>query len=170
MFEDVNMVLFCVSLTDYDEFWLDSNGVLINRMVASKQLFETIVTHPTLEQKDFLLILNKADLLVEKMMEVPLTRCEWFHDFNPFISHHNNNRTASAAQHAFHYIALKFKRLFDSLTQNKLYVCMVNGFEPDSVDEAFRYAREILKWDYNDNSFINNEFSTTTDIEASTIS
>ncbi|KAK8370857.1 hypothetical protein V6Z11_A01G203800 [Gossypium hirsutum] len=142
MFEDINMVLFCVSLTDYDEFWLDSNGVLINKMVASKQLFETIVSHPTLEQKDFLLILNKADLLLEKMEEVPLTRCEWFHDFNPVISHHNNNLTASVAQRAFHYIAVKFKR----------------------------YAREILKWDHNDNSFINNEFSTTTVIEASTTS
>ncbi|PPS11455.1 hypothetical protein GOBAR_AA09183 [Gossypium barbadense] len=170
MFEDINMVLFCVSLTDYDEFWLDSNGVLINKMVASKQLFETIVSHPTLEQKDFLLILNKADLLLEKMEEVPLTRCEWFHDFNPVISHHNNNLTASVAQRAFHYIAVKFKRLFDSLTHSKLYVCMVTGLEPDSVDEAFRYAREILKWDHNDNSFINNEFSTTTVIEASTTS
>ncbi|MBA0551157.1 hypothetical protein Golob_022053, partial [Gossypium lobatum] len=170
MFEDVNMVLFCVSLTDYDEFWLDSNGVLINKMVASKQLFETIVSHPTLEQKDFLLILNKADLLLEKMEEVPLTRCEWFHDFNPVISHHNNNLTASVAQRAFHYIAVKFKRLFDSLTHSKLYVCMVTGLEPDSVDDAFRYAREILKWDYNDNSFISNEFSTTTHIEASTTS
>ncbi|MBA0642747.1 hypothetical protein Goklo_027090 [Gossypium klotzschianum] len=170
MFEDVNMVLFCVSLTDYDEFWLDSNGVLINKMVASKQLFETIVSHPTLEQKDFLLILNKADLLSEKMEEVPLTRCEWFDDFNPVISHHNNNLTASVAQRAFHYIAVKFKRLFDSLTRSKLYVCMVTGLEPDSVDDAFRYAREILKWDYNDNSFISNEFSTTTHIEASTTS
>ncbi|KAG8503857.1 hypothetical protein CXB51_001928 [Gossypium anomalum] len=149
---------------------LDCIPVALGQAASGWECLKMSTCHPTLEQKDFLLILNKADLLLEKMEEVPLTRCEWFHDFNPVISHHNNNLTASVAQGAFHYIAVKFKRLFDSLTHSKLYVCMVTGLEPDSVDEAFRYAREILKWDYNDNSFINNEFSTTTDIEASTTS
>ncbi|XVF00629.1 hypothetical protein REPUB_Repub04eG0017300 [Reevesia pubescens] len=178
MFEDVDIVLFCVSLTDYDEFSLDSNGVLTNKMLASKQLFESIVTHPTFEQKDFLLILNKADLLEEKIEQVPLTRCEWFHDFNPVISHnhyHNNSNTrsnnnTSLAQRAFHYIAVKFKRLFNSLTDDrKLYVSMVTGLEPDSVDEALRYTRDILKWEDKENSFLNNELSST-DMEASTTS
>ncbi|XWS67506.1 hypothetical protein CRYUN_Cryun04dG0012400 [Craigia yunnanensis] len=173
MFEDVHIVLFCVSLTDYDEFSLDSNGVPTNKMLASKQLFESIVTHSTFEQQDFLLILNKADLLEEKIEQVPLTRCEWFHDFNPVISHNhynnnsnNRNNHTSLAQRAFHYIAAKFKRLFNSLTDRKLYVSMVTGLEPDSVDEALRYTRDILKWDENENSFVNNEPSST-DIEAS---
>ncbi|KAE8690745.1 Extra-large guanine nucleotide-binding protein 1 [Hibiscus syriacus] len=178
MFEDVDIVLFCVSLTDYAEFSLDGNGVPVNKMVASKQLFESIVTHPEFEQKDFLLILNKADLLEEKIEQAPLTRCEWFHDFNPVISHNqlsnsnscnDRNRHATLAQRAFHYIAVKFKRLFHSLTDHKLYVSMVTGLEPDSVDEALRYTRDILKWDYNDNSFINVEMSST-DIEASSTS
>ena len=176
MFEDVDIVLFCVSLTDYDEFSLDSNGVLTNKMLASKRLFESIVTHPNFEQKDFLLILNKADLLEEKIEQVPLTRCEWFHDFNPVISHnHNNNNSinrnnhSSLSQRAFHYIAVKFKRLFNSLTDRKLYVSMVTDLEPDSVDEALRYTRDILKWDENENSFLNNELSSM-DIEASSTS
>ncbi|XVF45831.1 hypothetical protein PTKIN_Ptkin02bG0238300 [Pterospermum kingtungense] len=174
MFEDIDIILFCVSLTDYDEFSPDSNGVLTNKMLLSKQLFESIVTHPTFEQKDFLLILNKADLLEEKIEQVPLTRCEWFHDFNPVISHNycNNNNSnirnnhSSLAQRAFHYIAVKFKRLFNSLTDRKLFVSMVTGLEPDSVDDALRYSRDILKWDKNENSLIDKEFSST-DIEAS---
>ncbi|XP_039006933.1 extra-large guanine nucleotide-binding protein 1-like [Hibiscus syriacus] len=178
MFEDVDIVLFCVSLTDYDEFSLDSNGVLVNKMVASKQLFESIVTHPAFEQKEFLLILNKADLLEEKIEQAPLTRCEWFHDFDPVISHNqpsnincsnDGNKHARLAQRAFHYIAVKFKRLFNSLTDSKLYVSMVTGLEPDSVDEALRYTGDILNWEYNDNSFINVEMSST-DIEASSTS
>ncbi|XVE94109.1 hypothetical protein REPUB_Repub01dG0252900 [Reevesia pubescens] len=174
MFEDVDIVLFCVSLTDYDEFALDSNGVLTNKMLASKQLFESLVTHPTFERKNFLLILNKADLLEEKIEQVPLTRCEWFHDFNPVIIYNQNNNSnrnnhASKAQRAFQYIAVKFKRLFNALTDRKLYVSMVTGLEPDSVDEALRYSRNILKWDENENSFVNNELSST-DIEASSTS
>ncbi|GMJ06981.1 extra-large G-protein 1 [Hibiscus trionum] len=175
MFEDVDIVLFSVSLTDYDEFSLDSNGVRTNKMLASKQLFESIVTHPTFEKKNFLLILNKADLLEEKIEQVPLTRCEWFHDFNPVISHNhynfsnNRNNHTSLSQSAFQYIATKFKRLFNSLTDRKLYVSMVTGLEPDSVDEVLRYSRHILKWNETENSLVNTEMSST-DIEASSTS
>ena len=70
MFEDVDVVLFCVSLIDYDEFSEDKNGVLINKMIASRQLFERKATHPTFEEKKFLLILNKFDLLEEKIEQV----------------------------------------------------------------------------------------------------
>ncbi|XVE67426.1 hypothetical protein DITRI_Ditri08aG0160000 [Diplodiscus trichospermus] len=169
MFEDIDIVMFCISLTDYDEFALDSNGVLTNKMLASKQLFESLVTHPTFEHKNFLLILNKADLLEEKIKQVPLTRCEWFHDFNP-VHYINNNgkKYGSLGQRAFHFIAVKFKRLFESPSYRKLYVSMVTGLKPDSVDEAFKYTRDILKWDETENSFLNYEESSDTD--ASTIS
>lgn len=167
MFEDVDIVLFCVSLTDYDEFSEDSNGVRTNKMLANKKLFETIITHPTFDSKDFLLILNQFDLLEEKIEHVPLTNCEWFHDFNPVIGH-NHKGGPSLAQHAFHYIALKFKKLFKSLTDRKLYASLVTGMEPDSVDEALRYSREILKWEDEQQSVIH-EFSST-DIEASSSS
>ncbi|CAL5329163.1 unnamed protein product [Camellia sinensis] len=155
MFEDIDLVLYCVALTDYDQFSDDDvNGVSTNKMLVSKKLFENIVTHPTFHQKDFLLILNKFDLFEEKIEQVPLSECEWFQDFNPVISIHHNRSTSnnynnpSLAQRAFHYIAVKYKRLFDSLTGGrKLYVSLVTGLEPDSVDETLRFAREILKWD-----------------------
>ncbi|KAL3580580.1 hypothetical protein D5086_018415, partial [Populus alba] len=108
MFEDVDIVLFCVSLIDYDEFSEDNNGVPINKMIASRQLFERIVTHPTFEEKKFLLILNKYDLLEEKIERVPLTRCEWFHDFNPVMGNNPNNSRSTNSPlelRAFQYIA-----------------------------------------------------------------
>ncbi|MBA0734959.1 hypothetical protein Gogos_018846 [Gossypium gossypioides] len=150
MFEDVGMVIFCVSLSDYDQHSADGT----NKMLLSKKFFETIVTHPTFEQMDFLLILNKFDIFEEKVERVPLTRCEWFDDFHPLISRHctntnsnsiNNNPTLG--QLAFHYVAVKFKRLYSSLTGRKLYVSHVKGLEPNSVDAALKFAREILKWD-----------------------
>ncbi|KAI8532908.1 hypothetical protein RHMOL_Rhmol11G0254100 [Rhododendron molle] len=153
MFEDTDLVLFCVSLTDYDQFSDNTNGVSSNKMLESKKLFESIVTHPSFHQKNFLLILNKFDLLEEKIKQIPLTRCEWFRDFNPVISHNqsstsSNYNNPSLAQHAFNYIAVKFKKLFFSLTGGRrLYVSRVTGLEPDCVDEALRYTREILKWE-----------------------
>ena len=168
MFEDTDIVLFCVSMTDYDEYSADCNGVLTNKMLASKDLFESMVTHPTFENKNFLLILNKFDLLEEKIEQVPLSQCEWFHDFKPIVSQNRHNSTnPSLAQRAFHYIGMKFKKLFDSLTDKKLFVSLVTGLENDTVDEALRYAREIIMWQQEaEEPSLNNEMSST-DIEAS---
>ncbi|KAL0422693.1 UNVERIFIED_CONTAM: Extra-large guanine nucleotide-binding protein 1 [Sesamum latifolium] len=164
MFEDVDLVIFSVSLTDYAEYYEDMNGVRTNKMLAARKLFESIVTHPTLADKHFLLILNKFDLLEEKIERVPLTQCDWFHDFNPVISLHPHSATSSnnppLAQRAFHYIAVQFKRLFHSLTERKLFVSRVTGMEADSVDKALRYGKEILKWSKERHMVSLNEWST----------
>lgn len=151
MFDDMSIILFVVSLTDYDEFDEDDSGVLVNRMIASKQLFESIVTHQASRGKNFLLILNKFDLFEEKIIQVPLAQCEWFEDFNPMITANSTGRSSSStnptlAQRAFQYIAVKFKRLFCSLTDKKLFVSQTTGMEPENVNAALRYAREIIKW------------------------
>ncbi|XAR59503.1 hypothetical protein NMG60_11015358 [Bertholletia excelsa] len=153
MFEDIDLVLYTVALTDYDQFSMDKNGVCTNKMLVSKKLFENVVTHPTFRDKDFLLILNKFDLLEEKIEHIPLTKCDWFHDFNPVISIHHNTCSSSTytnpslAQRASHYIAVKFKRFFQTLTGGrKLYVSMVTGLESDDVSKVLRYSTEILKW------------------------
>ncbi|GLU19956.1 hypothetical protein SLE2022_361760 [Rubroshorea leprosula] len=152
MFEDVGLVIFCVNLSDYDQFSVDGT----NKMLQIRRFFESIVTHPTFEQMDFLLVLNKFDLFEEKIEEVPLSQCDWFDDFHPVISNNRPNSNTnsnsinnnpSLGQLGFHYIAVKFKKLFSSLTGRKLYVSLVNGLEPESVDSALKFAREILKWD-----------------------
>ncbi|PQP92485.1 extra-large guanine nucleotide-binding protein 1 [Prunus yedoensis var. nudiflora] len=156
MFEDVGMVIFCVSLSDYDQFSADGNGSFTNKMLLSRTFFESIVTHPTFEQMDFLLILNKFDLFEEKVERVPLNQCDWFDDFHPVITRHRSNSNTSSnninsspslGHLASHYIAAKFKRLYSSITGKKLYASVVKGLQPDSVDTALKYSREILKWD-----------------------
>lgn len=149
MFEDIGMVIFCVALTDYDQISADGSGT--NKMLLAKRFFESIVTHPTFEHMDFLLILNKFDLFEKKIEEVPLTRCEWYNDFHPVMSRNRSNGNSinsspTLGQLASHYIAVKFKRLYSSLTGKRLYVSVVKGLEPNSVDASLQYAREILKW------------------------
>ncbi|KAK4774785.1 hypothetical protein SAY86_009720 [Trapa natans] len=173
MFEDVNMIVFCVSLVEYDEVSVDENGVSMNKMLASRNLLESIATHPAFYKKNFLLVLNKFDLLEQKIEQSPLTRCEWFHDFNPVISHNHKsgtyvNGSPSMAERAFHYIAVKFKRYFYSLTGQKLFVSMVTGLEQDSVQESLRYAKEVMNWHANEATVTQEESSTS--MEASTTS
>ncbi|XP_060168322.1 extra-large guanine nucleotide-binding protein 1-like [Lycium barbarum] len=151
MFEDVDLVIFCVSLTEYTEYLEDYNGVCTNKMMESKKLFKNIVSHPAFAQKHCLLLLNKFDILEEIIERAPLSECEWFQDFNPVISRHPDSKTSnnnpSLAQRAYHFIAVQFKRLYRSITDRKLYVAHVTALEADSVDEALKYMREILKWD-----------------------
>jgi hypothetical protein len=73
MFEDVDLILYCVDLTSYNEFHVDNNMNLINKMLESKNIFENIITHPSFKNKQFLLILNKFDLLEKQIITTPLT-------------------------------------------------------------------------------------------------
>lgn len=168
MFEDVRLVVFCVSLSDYDKYAADGDGESVNKMLLSKKFFESIVTHPTYYQMDFLLILNKFDVFEEKIEQVPLTHCDWFNDFHPIVSRnrHNKNISSNNINHspsmglmAAHYIAVKFKRLFSCLTDRKLYVSVVKGLDLNSVDETLKYAREIVKWDEERPNFSLSEYS-----------
>ncbi|XP_020216144.1 extra-large guanine nucleotide-binding protein 1 [Cajanus cajan] len=175
MFDDTDVVLFSVALTDYDEYTVDSNGVATNKILAAKHLFENIITHRVFRNKNFLLLLTKFDLLEEKIERMPLTQCEWFNDFHPVISHNQKTVKISKysnhpplAQRAFQYIGLKFKRLFHSLTNRKLFVSLVTGLEPSTVDEALRYAREVMVWEKWDTSLRNEKSEiTSTTFEAS---
>jgi len=157
MFEDVGMVVFVVSMSDYDQVSEDGT----NKMLLTKKLFESIITHPIFENMDFLLILNKYDLLEEKVERVPLARCEWFQDFNPVVSRHrgSNNGNPTLGQLAFHFMAVKFKRFYSSLTGKKLFVSSSKSLDPNSVDSSLMLAREILKWSEERTNICMSEYS-----------
>ncbi|KAI3455095.1 hypothetical protein Pfo_011758 [Paulownia fortunei] len=144
MFEGMSAIIFCVSLSDYDQLWTHSTGRQQNKMLANRYFFESLARHSCFERTRFLLLLTKYDLFEDKTNQVPITVCEWFRDFNPLKTH---SKSESLAHQAFYYIAVKFKELYTSITGRKLYVSQIQGHERTSVDEAFRYMREILKWE-----------------------
>ncbi|KAH9618973.1 hypothetical protein KSS87_010617 [Heliosperma pusillum] len=144
MFEDVRAVIYCVALSDYDVLWENGIDSLSNKMLASKQMFESFLKHPSLRDIPFVLLLNKYDVFEEKISRVPLTTCNWFQDFCPV---NPQGSSQSLAQQAYYYVAVKFKELYADIKGQKLYVWPTKALERSSVDEAFKFVHEVFKWD-----------------------
>ncbi|KAL0461494.1 UNVERIFIED_CONTAM: Extra-large guanine nucleotide-binding protein 1 [Sesamum latifolium] len=128
-FEDVQMVVFCISLSDYDEFVIDENGVSVNKMMHDRKCFESMVTNPLFYQTPFLLLLTKYDLFEQKIEHVPLDKCDWFNDFLPGRSAYSYSRLGKTdmAEKGFYYISVKFKDLYNTLTGGKKVVRRESG-------------------------------------------
>ncbi|EPS58579.1 hypothetical protein M569_16233, partial [Genlisea aurea] len=170
MFEDIGIVVLSISLTDYDQLAVGGDGIARNKMILSREFFEAMVTHPAFEPMNFLLLLTKYDAFEEKMERVPLSRCDWFDDFNPVTTTSSSSSSGSLlGQAGFHHVAVKFKRLYSRLRGGgkKLYVSPVNSLEGKSVDGALRYAREIVQWEGERGDFGFNEYSIYYSSEAS---
>ena len=79
-FDCVTAVLFCASLSEYDQTLREDDTQ--NRMKESLLLFDEICNSPWFRDTAFILFLNKTDLFRDKIQRVPLTVC--FPQYNGF--------------------------------------------------------------------------------------
>lgn len=64
-FSDVTAILFLASCSEYDECLRED--AKMNRLVESCKIFETLINYKYLQDVEFILFLNKYDLLKEKI-------------------------------------------------------------------------------------------------------
>ncbi|EDO18389.1 hypothetical protein Kpol_1013p63 [Vanderwaltozyma polyspora DSM 70294] len=69
-FNNVTLIIFCVSLSEYDQFLMEDRSQ--NRFQESLVLFDNIVNSRWFARTSVVLFLNKVDLFAEKLKRVPL--------------------------------------------------------------------------------------------------
>lgn len=77
-FDNVGLVIFCVSLSEYDQFLVEDTEQ--NRFQESLVLFDNIVNSRWFARTSVVLFLNKIDLFAEKLKKKPLE--DYFPDYN----------------------------------------------------------------------------------------
>lgn len=71
-FQDVNAILFCASLSEYDQTLREDPDT--NRMHESLRLFEEVSSSRWFKNTHIILFLNKLDLFEKKISRVPLQK------------------------------------------------------------------------------------------------
>lgn len=69
-FDNVTLIIFCVSLSEYDQLLLEDQGQ--NRFEESLVLFDNVVNSRWFARTSVVLFLNKIDLFAAKLQKVPL--------------------------------------------------------------------------------------------------
>ncbi len=76
-FTDVTAIMFLASASEYDEFLREDHST--NRLEESLKVFETLINYKYFQDVEFILFLNKHDLLKEKIHRVNIrTYCKDF--------------------------------------------------------------------------------------------
>ncbi|KAI8145242.1 G protein alpha subunit [Fennellomyces sp. T-0311] len=76
-FEAVTSIIFCVSLSEYDQVLLEESRQ--NRMMESLVLFESVINSRWFIRTSIILFLNKIDVFKSKLPKIPLER--YFPDY-----------------------------------------------------------------------------------------
>ena len=128
-FEAVNMLLFFVSLGEYDQKLEEDPRV--NRMSESIRLFSEIVTSKWFASVPLALILNKRDILLQKI-QVRDLRCA-FPEYAGGLDYDN----------AVHFITDKFKQLCSP--QTDLFIHVTCATDSNCIKDVFQnLATSIL--------------------------
>jgi hypothetical protein len=132
-FENVNAIIFFVSLSEYDQVL--GEDATMNRMQESLALFESIFNNHYFEKTSFILFLNKKDLFLEKIKTSPLSA--YFPDYD------GPNEYEPAAQ----FIQQKFLEINQSVTK-EIYCHQTCATDTKNVEFVLASVSDIIVQSY----------------------
>jgi len=129
-FEGVTAVLFCASLSEYDQLLLEDDETM--RMHESLNLFGEVCQSPWFADTAMILFLNKDDLFKEKITRIPLTTC--------FPEYTGPNLYEPARE----YIHSKFVGMVDPNTSRNIYHHFTTATNTQNINVVFDAVRDIV--------------------------
>jgi GTPase SAR1 family protein len=127
-FDSVTAVLFCASLSEYDQTLREDDSQ--NRMKESLLLFDEICNSPWFQETAFILFLNKTDLFRDKIQKVDLSVC--FPNYTGGF-----NFEAGAA-----FIKARF--LEQNTSPHSIYVHFTCAISTENVEFVFKCVKDTL--------------------------
>ena len=121
-FDGVDMVLFIVAISEYDETLSEDNTV--NRMQESLRVFGEVCDSKWFPAAQILLFLNKKDVFEEKIIYSPVTQC--FRDYNG----------GTSIEKASEYIKTQFQA--QNRSGRELYCHYTNAKDATVVNVVFK--------------------------------
>ncbi|XP_076334934.1 guanine nucleotide-binding protein G(i) subunit alpha-like [Tachypleus tridentatus] len=129
-FEGVTAIIFCVSLSEYDQVLAEDEEM--NRMVESMKLFDSICNNQWFVETSIILFLNKKDLFEEKIVHSPLNICF------PEYQGANNYEEAGA------YIQMKFETLNRRKGTKEIYTHFTCATDTNNIQFVFDAVTDVI--------------------------
>ncbi|ANZ76541.1 BA75_03732T0 [Komagataella pastoris] len=124
-FDNVNLIVFCVSLSEYDQTLSENDEQ--NRLTESLVLFDSVVNSRWFTRSSILLCLNKIDILIDKLPASPLE--------NFFPDYTGGNDVGKAVK----YILWRFKQL--NRSNLPISASLTNATDTSNIEETLN--REV---------------------------
>lgn len=127
-FDSVTAVLFCASLSEYDQTLREDDSQ--NRMKESLLLFDEICNSPWFKETSFILFLNKIDIFREKIQKIDLNVCF------PTYTGGCNFEAASTF--------IKSRFLEQNTSPHTIYTHFTCAISTENIEFVFKCVRETL--------------------------
>lgn len=109
-FDNVTLIIFCVSLSEYDQVLLEENNQ--NRLEESIALFDSVVNSRWFARTSVVLFLNKIDVFAEKLQYSPLET-----HFPDYTGGNNINKAAKYILWRFNQVNRSGLNIYPHVTQ-----------------------------------------------------
>jgi len=133
-FQDVNAVIFCVALSEYDLKLEEDDAT--NRMDESLKLFQEIATSKWFVSTPIILFLNKKDLFEEKIAQKPITLCP------SFKSYEGKTDAESVLKYIEKEFVTRASNIGGGETERSVYVKATIATDSKNVDTVFRSVQD----------------------------
>lgn len=125
-YSQVNHIIFVISLPGYYQYLVEDNEM--TQMKEALRTFKTLTQIESLQNTPMILFLNKTDLFMEHLVDIPISN--YFLDYDGGSDYHL----------ACQYFAQRFRKL-DRRKNGKLFFCLTNAADADSFKQTFRHLR-----------------------------